>query len=160
MTLFRSRIFGEVAVATDGAYVTREVAIGSHAITRSLFVGMELEQAVLDRAASLVDTLETLDARAREAIDANADEVPAYVTFHLEELEDGVLRELFDAERSRIGREAFLARLDLVGVSVHARAPNAFSVVLDYSVGTRFTDQLLAVRFDTDGRATAVSHES
>jgi hypothetical protein len=160
MALFCSRIFGDVVVATDGAYVTREVSLGSHSITRSLFLGMDLDQALLDRAASLVDTLETLDARAREAIEANADDVPGYVAFHLEELDDGVLREIFHADRSTISRTAFLARLDLVGVGVHARPPDAFSLVLDYSVGRSFTDQILAVRFDTEGRAVAVSHES
>lgn len=159
MAHFTTRLFGDVAVAPDGAYVTREVSLGARSITRSLFVGMELDQARLDRAASLVDALETLDARAREVIETNADEVPGYIAFHLEELDDGVLRELFDADRSTIDRPAFLARLDLVGVSVHARS-DAFSLVLDYSVGKTHTDQILAVSFDTAGRAVTVSHDS
>jgi hypothetical protein len=160
MTTFRSRTFGDVAVAADGAYVTRPVSLGSRSITRSLFIGMELDQRLLDRAARLVDTLETLDARARRAIEADTSDAPAYVVFHLEELEVSILREIFGAERSAISREAFLARLDLVGVGVHSVAPDAFSVVLDYSVGRTHTDQLLAVRFDAEGRAMGVSHES
>jgi hypothetical protein len=160
MGLFRSRVFGEVGVAADGAYVTREVAIGARSITRSLFLGMELEQGVLDRAAALVDTLGVLDVRARESIEANKSDVPAYVTFHLEELEDAVLQQLFGAERSRITRESFLARLDLVGVSVHALPPQEFSLVLDYSVGKSITDQILAVRFAPTGHPTSVIHES
>lgn len=160
MTTFRSRTFGDVGVATDGAYVTREVALGSRSITRSLFIGMELEQGVLDRAARLVDRLETLDARARQAIHADTSDVPAYVVFHLEELEDSVLREVFGAERRAIHHAAFLARLDLVGVGVHARAPESFALVLDYSVGRAHTDQLIAVSFDTEGRAIGLSQES
>ncbi len=160
MAVFRSRLFGEVTVAADGAYVTREVALGSRSLVRSLFLGMELDQGALDRAASFVDTLPTLDVRARVAIDANVDCVPSYITFHLEELTDAELQELFGAHRSTIDRATFLARLDLVGVSVHARPPNAFSLVLDYSVGRAHTDQLLAVGFDTSGRAVGVTHES
>ena len=160
MAVFRSTIFGEVDVAADGAYVTREVAAGERTLTRSLFLGMELGQGILDRAAALVDTLRALDVRAREIIETNADNVPGYVSFHLEELDAGVLRELFGAERASIGREAFLARLDLVGVSVHAAPPEGFSLVLDYSVGRSVTDQILAVRFDMEGRALAVNHES
>lgn len=157
---FRTAIFGDVDVAADGAYVTREVTAGSRSIKRSLFIGMELDQRQLDRAARLVDAIEALDARARDALDTNTSEVPSYVTFHLEELDDGVLREIFDAHRSSIDRARFLARLDLVGVNVHARVPEGFSIVLDYSIGRAHTDQLLAVSFDTEGRALTVSQES
>ena len=160
MTTFRSRTFGDVGVAADGAYVTREVALGSRAITRSLFIGMELEQGVLDRAARLVDTLETLDARARQAIQSDTRDVPAYVFFHLEELEDAVLREIFGAERKAIDRAAFVARFDLVGVGVHAREPESFALVLDYSVGRAHTDQIIAVSFDMEGRAIGLCQES
>lgn len=160
MAVFRSRSFGEVALAADGAYVTREVSLGSRSMPRSLFLGMELDQALLDRAAAVIDTLPTLDLRAREAIAANTDNMPAYVTFHLEELDDDVLRQLFDADRSAIGRAAFLAKLELVGVNVHHRPESAFSLVLDYSLGRSYTDQLLAVAFDMRGHVLAVTHES
>jgi len=144
MAVFRSRMFGEVAVGSDGAYVTRDMPVGARSLTRSLFVGLELDadQALLDRAASLVDTVAALDSRARAAIEADADEVPDYVSFHLEELDEGVLREIFGAARSAIDRATFLARLDLVGVGVHAREPDGFSLVLDYSIGRAHTDQV------------------
>ena len=160
MAVFRCRTFGEVVMAADGAYVTREVRLGSQSITRSLFLGMDLDQPLLDRAAVLVDTLGALDIRARAVIETNADNVPGYVTFHLEELDDGVLRQLFDAERSAISHAAVLARLELVGISVHPRPPDAFSLVLDSSLGRSHTDQILAVSFDMRGHALSVSHES
>ena len=161
MAVFESRFFGDVVVE-KGAFVRRETSLGSRVLTRSLFVGDEFgaDQALLDRAASLVDTMETLDQRAREAIDAEGDDVPGYVTFHLEELEDDVLRRIFGADRAAIDRAAFLAKLDLVGVAVHVREPAGFSLVLDYSLGPSVSDQLLAVTFDMEGRATRVSHES
>ena len=160
MAVFRSRSFGEVPLAADGAYVTREVSVGSRSMTRSLFLGMDLDQTLLDRAAALVDTLPTLDLRAREAIAANADNMPGYVTFHLEELDDAALHRLFDADRSAIDRAAFLAKLEVVGVNVHHRPESAFSLVLDYSLGRSYTDELLAVSFDMRGHVLAVTHES
>lgn len=160
MAIFRNRTFGEVSLAADGAYVKREFALGSRSLPRSLFLGMDLDQTLLDRAAALVDTLPLLDARAREAIETNADNVPGYVTFHLEELDETVLRELFGAGRTAIDRASFLARLDLVGVNVHHVPERAFSLVLDYSLGRALTDQLLAVTFDMRGHVLTVSHES
>lgn len=160
MAVFRSTFFGNVVVKA-GAFERRETSLGARVLTRSLFIGDEFDDpALLDRAASLLDTGETLDRRAREAIDAEDDDVSGYVAFHLDELEDDVLREIFGAERAAIDRAALLAKLDLVGVAIHAQAPAGFSLVLDYSLGRSVSDQLLAVSFDMEGRAVQVSHES
>ena len=163
MCIFKSGRFGRVVVKSDGAYVKRakpEVLLGPRAVERSLFIGESLDQGRLDRAAALLDTLETLDARARKAIAAERDDVPGYIEFHLAELDDGVLRKIFAMDPSAVDRATFLARLDLVGVALHAEKPAAFELVLDYSLGRKYSDQLLAVHFDVKGRAVCVSYES
>lgn len=161
--IFKSERFGRVVVKSGGAYlkcVKPEVLLGPRAVERSFFIGESLDQGRLDRAAALLDTLETLDARAREAIAAERDDVPGYIEFHLEELDGGVLREAFAMDPSAVDRATFLARLDLVGVAIHAQKPAAFELVLDYSLGRQYSDQLLAVHFDVKGRAVCVSYES
>jgi len=154
MKVLETKVFGCVDVLGD-AYVQRETTIGSRTLSRSLYVGDLVDQPALDRAAALVDTADTLDARAREAIRAQHDGEPNvtdlvhdFIAFHLEEL---------DLDLSALD---FLARLDLVGISIHPREPDGFSIVLDYSLGRSVSDQLLAVRFDARGTAVAVSHES
>ena len=132
--MFRSRIFGDVAVAADGAYVTREASLGSRSLTRSLFLGMELDQALLDRAASFVDTLETLDIRAREAIEANVDACRATSRF----TSRSSTTPSCSKSSTRIARPSTArhsSRGSISSAQLHARPPNAFSLVLDYSVG-------------------------
>jgi len=147
MPALETKLFGCVEIAGD-AYVQRETTIGARTLTRSLYVG-GLDQPALDRAAILLDTADALDAHAREAIRADdTDLVKDFIAFHLEELS----LELSPLE--------FLARLDLIGVNVHPREPEGFSVVFDYSIGRAQSDQLLAVRFDASGTVAAVSHES
>lgn len=145
--VFDSQLFGRIELH-DGGYVQRELAIGARTVTRSLYIADELaaHPAILARAAALVDTLETLDPRARAAIAAQADgtTVHEFVAFHREEVDPAVT----------------LADLDLVGAAVHAREPDGFALVLDYSFGRDRSDQLLAVRFDPSGAVVAINHES
>jgi hypothetical protein len=147
MPVLETKLFGRVEIAGD-AYVKRETTVGARTLTRSLYVG-ELDQPALDRAATLVDTADALDARAREAIIAHdGDVVKDFIAFHNEELDLG------------LSTPDLHARLDLVGVNIHPRDPDGFSVVFDYSIDRAQSDQLLAVRFDTRGTVAAVSHES
>jgi hypothetical protein len=170
MAVFTTKVFGDLVVeVADAGYCERETVVGSRVLKRSLFVGADLatDEDLLSLGASLVDTLDTLDARAREAIrvenEGGDGTVRGYAEFHLEELDADVLMQIFGhetPERSAIDRGTFLAKLDLIGISVHARAPSGFSLVLDYSLGRSHTDQVLAVTFDMEGRVLAVNHES
>jgi Protein of unknown function (DUF2004) len=163
MTTFKTQRFGEVVIAEDGAYVSHVAAADGRTRTPSLFIGAGLDQARLDLAASRLDGIAGLDTRARDAISADLDRdadgvVASFVAFHLEELDVDARRTIFgDAEVP--SHRSTLARLDLVGVAIHA-APSGFSLVLDYSFDRRRTDALLAVSYDENGRLVRVSHES
>ena len=75
-----------------------------------------------------------MDLRGRQALLEENDDVPGYVRFHIEELDD-------DA-------------------AVHAKPPESFSVVLDYSIGRAHTDRILGVTFAPKGQVVEVSHDS
>jgi len=147
MPVLETKLFGRVEVAGD-AYVQRETTVGARSMQRSLYVG-DLAQPALDQAATLIDTADALDARAREAIRAyDGDVVTDFIAFHNDELGLG------------LSATDFHARLDLVGINIHPREPDGFSIVFDYSLGRSVSDQLLAVRLDARGTVAAVSHES
>ncbi len=153
MTVMRTKVFGEVSLAEDGAYVPREP--DEHART-SLYVAAGLSPARLDQAALLVDDIATLDISARAALVARIEQGDAlvvdFVAFHRTELDEATASRLLGEVTTP--RET-VARLELVGVGVRADA-----FVLDYSFGPAHTDQLLVIAFDPERNVVGVMHES
>lgn len=160
MATFTTSRFGDLVLESDGdGFVRREIAVNGRTATCSLFVNGTVPVALLGRAAALVDTLDLLDARARDSLRselAGDTDVASFLQFHLDELSASELHERFGDD---LAPSSVLAALDLVGVAVHGKEAT-FEVVLDYSVGRALSDQLLAVRFDDDGQPRGVSHES
>ncbi|MDP3274908.1 MAG: DUF2004 domain-containing protein [Deltaproteobacteria bacterium] len=155
-------MFGSLVVDHE-AYVPRVATKDGRTTTPSLYVGDGLDQAALDRVATLFDPWTARDLQAREAIAEDLARgtdgvVSAFVAFHREELELDIVQRIFGAEPT--DALTALAQLDLVGVSVHADETSGFSLVFDYSFGPTVTDELLAVKFSPSGVVTCVAHES
>jgi hypothetical protein len=148
--MLTTRLYGDVTITADGAYVPREAGEGGRTRRPSLYVAAN----PIAEAATLLDDLETLDARARAAlVERSADAVVAdFVAFHREELAPDTARTLLGDATTP---PEVIARLDLVGLGVR---PDA--VVLDYSFGKDHTDELLVVAFDRAGQVIRVTHES
>lgn len=167
MPTFESRVFGSHAVDAD-FFWKGETTVSGCRRERSLHVRVD-DQAVLDRAAALVDSIEVLDARARKAID-DARSAPDgdttvgdFVDDQLAEMDAETLFEVFAAAPSAIAQTTFLGKLELRSVAV--RAPDdtpvdGFALVLDYSLPGDVSDQLLVVTFTAAGEPVSVEWES
>lgn len=162
--------FGEIEIPNEGGFWKRDGIVRGKTMNRSLFVGEGLGDdaggpSLLPRAAALLADVDALDAGGREAIRADFERDPAggtasdYARFHLEELGEAGLAELFAPGPVPTTEEGVLAKLELCGISVH-RAESGFSVVLDYSIGRTVTDQLIAVKLDETGGVVRLSMES
>lgn len=171
MTKFVTRVFGTVDL--DGEHISMETTVSGERLERSLYVDDELrDPARLAEAARLLDDLDLLDRRARAFIAkehvGKDPTVRAFIDDQLAELDKETLTEAFGVAPPAITHAAFLAKLALVGVAIHSaakpreRSPegDSFELVLDYSIGRSFSDELLAIRFSTAGEPTGLSHDS
>ena len=164
MPTFESRVFGTLPVKGE-EFTQRKTTVRGHQRKRSLHVWVT-DQALLDRAAALVDDIDTLDLRARAAIDAARKKrnkiVLAFVGDQLKELDESTLVEVFGAEPPLIDHETFLAKLDLVTVAVRPdeEGDGGFVLVFDYSLPGDVSDELLVVQFTSAGEPVDIRHES
>lgn len=112
MAIFTTSRFGDLVLESDGdGFVRREIAVNGRTATCSLFVNGTVPVALLGRAAALVDTLDLLDARARDSLRselADDTDVASFLQFHLDELSASELHERFgdDSPRRRCWRRS------------------------------------------------------
>lgn len=159
----KSALFGTIQlIRGDSVYQTVELSVNGRVSTCSLSIdeGLSAESQRLDTVLLLIDNLAALDLKARAEIEQALVEgnaiVSDFISDHHQEMPRASLREL-----GLIGlpRSAFLSRLSLCGVNVRSNA-DTFHLVVDYSVGRAYSDQLLCVYIDEQGMPYRISHES
>ena len=150
MTTLATRLWGDVVISGDGAYVPYEADENGRTRRPSLYIAADASDF------SLVDDVHALDVRARaalvEALERADTVVVDFIVFHREELEPEIARVLLGDATTPSDT---IARLDLVGIGIRADA-----FVLDYSFGKPHTDQLLVVAFGSAGQLLRIAHES
>ncbi len=126
----------------------------------SIYISAEVSDASLRAASTLLSDLLTLRKRGRAAIadeaESDATIMRDFFLLHVEEVPEC----LPEAVRLTATNEAFVGALELVGVAIHPDDEASFQVVLDFSFGRDYSDQVLAVKFHPDGSIWQVSHES
>jgi hypothetical protein len=157
-------LLGTIEPSTPGEWEGL-LPFGGHEVRVELLIDEEgLEPAVLEAALQRLDELEAHDRSARSAIDEDAESAAdatalLYAQHHTAELSDAVLQELFAATRDQITPKALLSRLVLVRVGIFPES-EASQFVLDYSLGSKLTNYVLCVRFDSSGQVAVVDLES
>lgn len=110
----------------------------------------------------IVPALASWDAAAQQALLDRSGEpaVVEYVQHHLAELDPDVLARRFAvSDAAALGVRAFVAGLELVGISLRPGQPEAIAA-LDYSVGRDLTDYVLMVVLDRDRTCTGLAVEA
>ncbi len=108
----------------------------------------------------MLQKLPLLLEQSRAAIVARAQKddaiVQGFFRFHLDELPDS----LPEAVRTETTYTALAQALKPRGVAIHARKETAFQLVLDFTMGSDHSDELLAVKFRPNGSIDQIHHES
>lgn len=145
----------------------QELPVGGGSVRVALWAGRDadLTAAALDAFAAFLARLNEADQAARAAIAAYLAEDGEYISLHEEEIEDAE----YPQEPA-----AFAQAMRLTDISLWASDPNAEDdededededgqaepIVMDYNIDPERSDQLLAVKFDLDGKITGIDWES
>ena len=164
MTTISHSVLGRIDTKAPGHWEGKLTFSG-----RKVAIDLTLEEAnvpheVVDSALQLVDDIRSLDEEARSALVSDLEEgddaaSAMYVSHHLSELSDEDLNTIFDEEPENVDGEAFLEKMQLVRVGIYPEETERH-VLLDYSIGSDFTNYILSVAFDKTGQVTGVSMES
>ena len=149
----------------------QELPVGGGSVRVALWAGSDadLTAAALDAFAAFLARLNEADQAARAAIAAYLAEDGEYISLHEEEIEDAE----YPQEPA-----AFAQAMRLTNIGLWASDPNAEDdenedgggggggggqaepIVMDYNIDPERSDQLLAVKFDLDGKITGIGWES
>ncbi len=105
--------------------------------------------------------LADLDALARtylrRTFDGDDSAMALYMTHHLEELSDAVIKKIFAKPKRSIDIDYFLSRMFLKRAELDPRAGKA---TFDYTIDVKATQYVVAVRLDERGRVLGAEMES
>jgi hypothetical protein len=86
-----------------------------------------------------------------EELDQEGTNPQQYLHFHSNQLKDDQLRAVFGVEdKSQLTKDVFLKALKLGHVAIYPGQPERY-FVLDFTLGSHFTDELLVAAADEDG---------
>ena len=159
-----TRTYGNVDIGDSGLYIKQVIQINGRSENCGLYIadGFSGHASHYPRIAEIIDDIDAIDTKARDILrqelqDENA-LVVTFLDFHLEEVEDEIKAKL---QVSTIDRKLLLQRLDLRTIGFNLReTENAIEFHLDYCPGEEFSDELLVVKFRSNGDLIVVAHES
>ena len=165
--IFKTKKFGTVEIDENNGFYDRiNISMAHQGVVNcglNVCESITKDPAHAEKASKLVDSLDELDRKAREAVKKDYDgnnngTVGYYLRFHLNELDSEFWEATFPGV-AEIDELFVLSHLKLNSVGLHTE-DGAVHVNLDYVINFDFSDELIAVYFDEDGEIIAVSHES
>ena len=148
--------------STGGLYWSETVDVADQPVQVELTapVADDVSESGLDAAATVIRSLEGLDARARDALIAELSQRGSVTTQYIDQRVDDMGESLLDLLVHNSGDIAMdvLRSLQLLSVSLHPQATHdeeAFAI-FTYSIDPDETDAVLQVSFDARGDVVAV----
>lgn len=164
-------LFGETEYTIDsgGEYDLQNIVLNDITSTCGVFISEGLDREKLLKAVNLLDEIEKLDNLSRkkllESYSKNNYGVRDFVEEHYNEYHEETKLEIFSklniTEQDNI---KFLKNMELGHIFVYEEATRGMCATLDYNLiweeGSTFTDQILAVSFNSDMQFLSIAHES
>ena len=171
MTKITTKLFGTSDYKKDDGvdFDHQKIFLNNVASVCTVMIFEGLDEKGLSKAIELLDKLEAFDAQARKEILSQSEDggstVSDFVNEHFNDYGDDVEAEIFEKLKiNSQNNKAFLEGMELGGVVVYEDAIKGICITLDYNLiwdaGIPFTDQILAVNFNADGKLLSIEHES
>ncbi len=163
MSAYIDPVFGPLNEEADGQWVT-VLRFGGRPVSVYLNIEDEIDATAVRRLSSQLQDLPKLDALARSAMareaEAGESAVSEYRIHHEKELSPADLERCFvPREFKRGDDQALVAALKLKSISLYPDDHDQ-SIVMDFTLGEKVTDYVLAVALDCAGLVTVISFES
>ena len=162
--------FGDSVYTKEGAFFKpTEVILNNVVSIVSLNISGGLNDKECVLVLSLVDDLKLLDQAAKREIRLSYENknsiVASFIHEHFKDYTEEITQQIFDHLGIKKQDDlVFIDRLKLGSVSIYNDKNTGLCITLDYNIlwdeGIPFTDQILAVRFDSEKRFLSVAHES
>jgi len=166
MTAFTLPYFGSINPSSVEEYYEVDIKFEGNEVQIDLnFENKDIDPSKLDTLKTFLENIDQMDALNKGYInkdykDKNGDTVKFYLEHHLEEIDEETLSSLVDFNNKSIEPEKqLLSKLHLVRIGLHPDNEKAFAI-FDYSIDPDFTDYLVVINTDKDGKLDFMSMES
>jgi len=158
--------FGQLDTDNLEEYYEASIVMNDTEIQIDLnFESNTVDTALLDTAKRFIEQLPDFDFRNKKLIeqdfqDPSADTVKTYIEHHLDELGEDELDELIDDGNKKISPEIqLLKQFRLVRMGLYPGNEDQFAI-FDYSIGPDYTQYLVVLFTDDNGKLSYITMES
>jgi hypothetical protein len=165
-TAFTLPHFGSINPTSLEDYYDVDITFNGNEMQIDLnFDKTEIDQLQLDTLKKFLESINLLDTQNKGYItkdykDKDGDTVKFYLEHHLEEISEDELSGLIDYNNKTIDPEKqLLNQLRLVRIGVYPDNEEGYAI-FDYSLGSDFTNYLIVINTDKEGKLNYMSMES
>jgi len=166
MAAFTLPYFGSINPASLEEYYEVDIKFEGNEVQIDLnFENKEIDPSKLETLRKFLENIEELDKQNKGYInkdykDKNGDTVKFYLEHHLEEIDEETLSSLIDFNNKSIEPEKqLLSKLHLIRIGLHPDNDEAFAI-FDYSIDPEFTNYLVVIHTDKNGKLDYMTMES